>query len=170
MTTAKYRNFKSFNSKYVGGWTFADGDKTLTIRDVDVQKVKSEANQDGEEKIVVLFDEIDKPMILNSTNNETICRVIGSQNFEDWIGKQIRVGTEKVRAFGDIWDAVRVRDEAPKPKDEPKATEAQKEAILALVDAGKVNLSAMLDFYEIGDIDELTEKEAAKLIKKKGKA
>lgn len=170
MVSTKFRNYKSFNSNYIGGWTFADGDKVLTIKDVMVQNVKNEKNQNGEDKMVVIFEELDKPMVLNSTNNETISRVIGSPNFEDWVGHRVKIGTEKVRAFGDVWDAVRVRDEKPAAKEEPKATEAQIKTIQALIDDGRVNLPAMLDFYEIGALNELTEREAAKLIKKKGNA
>jgi hypothetical protein len=51
MTSTKYKNFRSFNSNYIGGWTFADGDKVLTIKDVINANVKNEKNQDGEEKI-----------------------------------------------------------------------------------------------------------------------
>ena len=168
MTTTKYKNFRSFNSNYIGGWTFADGDKVLTIKDVISANVKNEKNQNGEEKICVVFAELDKPMVLNSTNNDTISRVVGSQNFDDWIGHRIKVGTEKVRAFGDVWDAVRVRDEKPKENDGPKLSKTQKETILGLVSDGRVNLPAMLDFYGISALDELTESDAAKLIKKKG--
>jgi hypothetical protein len=168
MTTTKHRNYKSFNSNYIGGWTFADGDKVLTIKDVMERNVANEKNQNGEVKMCVLFEEIDKPMVLNSTNNDTITRVIGSPNFDDWVGHKIKIGTEKVRAFGDVWDAVRVRDEKPKATQEPKVTEAQKIRILALVADDKVNLPAMLDFYGITNLDELTERDAARLIKKKG--
>ena len=168
MVSTKYRNYKSFNSNYIGGWTFADGDRVLTIKDVKNQNVKSEKNQSGEEKICVVFAELDKPMVLNSTNNDTITRVIGSPEFAEWIGKKIKVGTEKVRAFGDVWDAVRVRDEKPKESTASKLSQTQKEAILGLVADGRVNLPAMLGFYGIGTLDDLTEADAARLIKKKG--
>lgn len=170
MTTTKYKNFRSFNSNYIGGWTFADGDKILTIKDVISANVKNEKNQSGEEKICVVFAELDKPMVLNSTNNDTITRVIGSPQFADWIGHRIKVGTEKVRAFGDVWDAVRVRDETPTETTEPKLSQTQKETILALVADGRVNLPAMLEFYDVGTLDDLTESAAAKIIKKKGGA
>lgn len=168
MTSTKYRNFKSFNANYIGGWTFADGDRVLTIKDVTTRNVANEKNQAGEEKICIVFAELDKPMVLNSTNNDTITRVIGSPNFDDWIGHKIKVGTEKVRAFGDVWDAVRVRDEKPKETAEPKLSQTQKETILALVADGRVNLPAMLEFYDVGTLDDLTESAAAKIIKKKG--
>ena len=170
MTTTKYKNFRSFNSNYIGGWTFADGDKILTIKDIISANVKNEKNQSGEEKICVVFAELDKPMVLNSTNNDTITRVIGSPQFADWIGHRIKVGTEKVRAFGDVWDAVRVRDETPTETTEPKLSQTQKETILALVADGRVNLPAMLEFYDVGTLDDLTESAAAKIIKKKGGA
>ena len=170
MTTTKYKNFRSFNSNYIGGWTFADGDKILTIKDIISANVKNEKNQSGEEKICVVFAELDKPMVLNSTNNDTITRVIGSPQFADWIGHRIKVGTEKVRAFGDVWDAVRVRDETPTETTEPKLSQTQKETILALVADGRVNLPAMLEFYDVSTLDDLTESAAAKIIKKKGGA
>lgn len=168
MTSTKYRNYKSFNANYIGGWTFADGDRVLTIKDVTTRNVANEKNQAGEEKICIVFAELDKPMVLNSTNNDTITRVIGSPNFDDWIGHKIKVGTEKVRAFGDVWDAVRVRDEEPKETAEPKLSKTQKETILGLVADGRVNLPAMLEFYDVGTLDDLTESAAAKIIKKKG--
>jgi hypothetical protein len=48
----------------------------------------------------------------------------GSPYIEDWVGKSISVHVEQVRAFGDIWDALRVSTEAPvksdlKPKSKP---------------------------------------------------
>ena len=77
MTERKYKNYKSFNSNYIGGWTFEDGDKVMTIKDVQVMTVRNEKNQSGEEKMCVFFEETDKPMVLNSTNNDTITKVIG---------------------------------------------------------------------------------------------
>lgn len=169
MTERKYKNFKSFNSSYIGGWTFADGDKVLTIKDVQVMTVRNEKNQSGEDKMCILFEEIDKPMVLNSTNNDTITKVLGSSLFDDWIGKQIVIGTEKIRAFGDVWDAVRVRHEAPKPKPKKKATKVQIAQIEELIASGAIsNREAMLDFFGVKSVEELTEQDAAGLIKAKG--
>lgn len=168
MVSTKYRNYKSFNSNYIGGWTFADGDRTLTIKDVISERVKNEKNQEGEEKICIVFAELDKPMVLNSTNNDTITSVLGTGQFEEWIGKRIVVGTEKVRAFGEVWDAVRVRDEQPKAKATAKpATKAQLETIQAMIDDGRINLPGMLDYYGITALNELSERDAAKLIERK---
>lgn len=168
MTERKYKNYKSFNSSYIGGWTFEDGDKTLTIRDVQPMMVRNEKTQSGEEKICIIFDEIDKPMVLNSTNNDTITKVIGSSLFDDWIGKKIVIGTEKIRAFGDVWDAVRVRNE--KPTEAPKGRPLspwQLETIRTLIDDGAVKEAPMLKYYKVSAVEELTEDQAKELIRMK---
>lgn len=168
MTERKYKNYKSFNSSYIGGWTFAEGDKVMTIKDVQPMMVRNEKNQSGEEKICIIFEEIDKPMVLNSTNNDTITKVLGSSQFDDWIGKQILIGTEKVRAFGDVWDAVRVRHEKPKQKASgTPITDQQRTIIYDLIQSGMVKEEPMLKFYRIGSVEELTSSQAADLITKK---
>ena len=164
----KYKNYKSFNSSYIGGWTFEDGDKVLTIKDVQPMMVRNEKNQSGEEKMCILFEETDKPMVLNSTNNDTITKVLGSSLFDNWIGKQILIGTEKVRAFGDIWDAVRVRPELPKPKVTDPITPEQIDAINGLIETGAItNANMMLKYYKVSRFEEMSRAEAEQLIKQK---
>ena len=171
MSERKYKNYKSFNSSYIGGWTFEDGDKVLTIRDVVPEMVRNEKTQSQEEKICIYFMETEKPMILNSTNNDTITKVIGSSLFDDWIGKQILIGTEKVRAFGDVWDAVRVRNEKPRAKAKgTPITDDQKQVILDLAQRGAIKMDPMLSYYRVGSLDELSREQAAELIRiKSGK-
>ena len=110
-------------------------------------------------------------MILNSTNNDTITKVIGSSLFDDWIGKQILSGTEKVRAFGDVWDAVRVRNEKPRAKAKgTPITDDQKQVILDLAQSGAIKMDPMLSYYRVGSLDELSREQAAELIRiKSGK-
>ena len=164
----KYKNYKSFNSSYIGGWTFEDGDKVLTIKDVQPMMVRNEKNQSGEEKMCIIFEEIDKPMVLNSTNNDTITKLLGSSLFDNWQGKQIQLGTEKVRAFGDIWDAVRVRPELPKPKATDLITPEQIDAINGLIETGAItNANMMLKYYKVSRLEEMSRAEAEQLIKQK---
>lgn len=168
MTERKYKNFKAFNSQYIGGWTFADGDKIMTIKDVQVRNVKNEKNQSGEDKMCIIFEETDKPMVLNSTNNDTITKVLGSSLFDDWIGKQILIGTEKVRAFGDVWDAVRVRDEVVRKASRPKITPQQIKHIRGLIEDGAImSEKAMLQYFRVNRIEDISEADAAELIRVK---
>lgn len=61
------------------------------------------------------FHEVDKPLILNSTNGQLIAMAIGSENSEDWDGKQIVLYNDPNVSFqGKLVGGIRVR--APKSK------------------------------------------------------
>lgn len=108
-----YVRYQEYFKTFLGGWTFEDGDKTLTIKSVGEEEMY-DAETGGKKKALVLrFDELDLPMVLNVTNAETIAAVTGSDRLADWIGKQIIVGTSRVKAFGKIHDAIRVRPDKP---------------------------------------------------------
>lgn len=168
MAERKYRNFKEFSANYVGGWTFADGEKTWTIRDVVADVVKNHKDGSEEEKILVFFKESDLPLVLNSTNNDSISLAVGSSAFDKWIGKRVTLYTKKVKAFGDVWDAVRIRDEAPKEpvKSEP-ASQAQISRLQALISEGVINEPSLLKYFKIGALQDISKDQALQTIKSK---
>lgn len=105
---------KLFNPDYLGAYSLDPGQELiLTIKTVVSEKVK---NADGREDdcMVAKFTENVKPMILNKTNAKTIAAVFQSPYIEDWAGKQIQVYADKVKAFGSVVEALRVRPFYPK--------------------------------------------------------
>ena len=104
---------KLTNPDYLGAYALDDGkDVILTISYVREEKV---TGSDGKKDdcVVCHFSERVKPMILNSTNMKTITKLFGTPYIEDWSGRRIRIGIEKVKAFGDVVDALRVRKFIP---------------------------------------------------------
>lgn len=100
--------------KYLGEADLAAGQEiTVTIAAVTREAVK---NADGQaEKIVVHFAENCKPMILNVTNSKAIAKVTEEKLVEKWKGARIQLYIDpKVRAFGEIVAALRVRPFAPR--------------------------------------------------------
>lgn len=166
MSGGKYRNYQEFYANYLGGWSFADGDQILTIKDVLEQEVRTKDNG-AEVKLTVLFQEVDLPLILNRTNADMIAKVTGSSFTGDWVGKQIKVGSSRIKAFGDVWDAIRVRDEKVTKASTEPATEAQIRRIHELADDGQINMPGLFSFYKIGDLTDLSRKQAADLIRAK---
>ena len=109
---------KLTNPNYLGAYSIEDGkDLILTIRNVREEQV---TGTDGKKDdcVVCYFYEKVKPMILNSTNMKMIARLYKTNYIEDWVGKKIQVGVEQVRAFGDIVDALRIRNIVPAEKQE----------------------------------------------------
>ena len=102
------------NPDFLGTYALEDGkDIILTIDYVRQEKVTGSDGK-SEECIVCHWKEQQKPMILNSTNCKMIAKLIGSPYIEDWSGKKIQIGSERVKAFGDVVDALRVRKTLPK--------------------------------------------------------
>lgn len=110
---------KLTNPDYLGAYALEEGkDIVLTIGYVREEKV---TGTDGKKDdcVVCHFSERVKPMILNATNMKTITKLLGTPYIEDWAGHKIQIGTEKIKAFGDVVDALRVRKFLPvenKPK------------------------------------------------------
>lgn len=98
------------NPDYLGAWDFQPNEiKILTVKKVKMEKVTGSGGK-KEDCAVCHFIENTKPMILNVTNSKAIGKRMQSDYIEDWQGGKIAVRTEKVNAFGDIVDAVRVCD------------------------------------------------------------
>ena len=104
----------SDNPNYLGAYSLlGNGDEQLTtiIEKVVSEKVKT---AQGEESCRVVYLKGSKPMILNTTNAKVIEKIHNSPFIEDWVGKSITIYVERIRAFGESMDALRIR--AVKPK------------------------------------------------------
>lgn len=118
---------KLTNPNYLGAYALEDGkDLILTIKDVREETV---TGTDGkkEDCVVCYFYESVKPMILNATNMKMIQKLYKTPYIEQWRGKQIQVGIEKIKAFGDLVDALRVRKVLPKSSEAIKCEMCQGE-------------------------------------------
>jgi len=102
---------KMKNPNYLGSWDLGDENGNFKNRILTVKAVTKKMVHDGnggqEECVTVDFQEC-KPMIMNSTNLKTIYKSLDTPYIEDWVGKKIEVTVQKVKAFGEVHDALRV--------------------------------------------------------------
>lgn len=127
---------KQFNYDYLGSYSL-DGKRevVVTVKGVGTAKVTGQSGR-KEDCFVVYFTEMDKPMILNRTNAKAIEKVSESGMVEDWVGTRVVLYVEKgVKAFGDVVDALRIRDKKPSLT---KMTKEIETAMLDSVKSGKV--------------------------------
>ena len=83
------------------------------IKNVDVSP-----NGKGEMRWIMTFQELDKPMVLNSTNIKRVAKAHGDDS-DFWTGKQMVIYVdEDVEYAGEIVGGLRLR--APKQKAQPK--------------------------------------------------
>lgn len=115
MKKTHWREIKQ--TDYLGGHDLNDGeggfkDIIVTIKKAHKRKV-SDIHGDETDELVLEFADATKPMILNVTNSRTLSKLFKSSYIEDWAGKEIIIGTEKVKAFGEVHDALRIRNRLP---------------------------------------------------------
>lgn len=106
---------KLHNPDYIGAYSL---DKDGTYQDLIVEIVKV-SNQvvkgpDGKsDECIVAELKNQKPMILNATNCKTLSKLFDSPQIENWYGKSVTLYVAKVKAFGEVTDALRIRTEKP---------------------------------------------------------
>lgn len=110
---ANYVHYQEYFKTFLGGWSFENGDETLTIDSIGEEEMYDAETGGKKNGLVLRFRDKDLPMVLNVTNAEAIAEVTGSDKIADWIGKKIIVGTSRIKAFGKMHDAIRVRTTKP---------------------------------------------------------
>jgi hypothetical protein len=135
------------DNEYLGSWDFDDNEvKTFTIKSVEAKKV---ANIQGSPtKFIVKFVEDKRPMIANVTNMKTIGKVIGTDDYTKWAGNAISLRVEKVEAFREVTDAIRVVREKPAPIKKPIKPEDWDKALKA-IEKGQVKADDLLNTREL---------------------
>lgn len=108
---------KLTNPNYLGAYSIEDGKDLILTIDYVREETVTGADGKKDDCVVCHFHEKVKPMILNSTNMKTITKLYDTPFIENWHGKKIQVGIEKVKAFGEIVEALRVRKIKPADSD-----------------------------------------------------
>lgn len=108
------------NPNYLGSFDLYDltpQELTGTIKDIKEEAITT----NGQKQVVTTcyFDEGYKPMILNPTNKKRLAKLYGTKESTKLVGKQITIVIEKVKAFGKLHDALRIKEEIPKKKSTP---------------------------------------------------
>ncbi len=105
-------------SKYVKKEDCGEGGIIVTIANLTNENVALESAE-PEHKWVLHFKEAVKPLILNMTNIELCAHACGSEETDDWIGKQIILYNDpNVSYAGKVTGGVRIRknQQAAAPK------------------------------------------------------
>ena len=91
-------------------------DYIVTVREVTRKNIAMDGKP-ADYKWLAHFNEFEKPMVLNNTNIQLIAKACGSEDSDDWTGKQIIVFVDENVSFGgEIVGGLRIRkhkDAAP---------------------------------------------------------
>lgn len=104
---------KLTNPNYIGSYAFQPGEeKPVMIKSVGQEEV---TNPEGGKELCIVahFQQPEKPLILNKTNCKAIEKISGTPDIERWPGVGIILYVQRVKAFGDLVEAVRIRPVKP---------------------------------------------------------
>lgn len=106
------------NPNFFGSWDLEElPNKEITLT---IEQIKDEEVITNTQKEVCTVchwtDKNYKPMILNVTNKKRLCKLYKTKDTEKLKGKAVTIGTEKVKAFGDVHDALRIKPTIPPAK------------------------------------------------------
>lgn len=100
-------------ARFLGSWDVMAGEITLTIADFREETIEGDKGR-KESKCILYFAEKDyKPMVMNLTNRKTLAKLYHTVDSENLKGKRVTIGAEKVKAFGSVHDALRIKPVVP---------------------------------------------------------
>lgn len=103
---------KLTSPNYLGSYAFNPGEeKIVTIESVGKESVTGESGRAEDCIVAHLVNE--KPLILNKTNCKAITKLLGTPYIEEWAGHKIVLAVQRVKAFGEDVDAIRVKPKLP---------------------------------------------------------
>ena len=106
-----------FPSKYLKAEeaTFANGDVTVTIKDVVKEEMQGGKGSDKakEEKPVMYFKELSKGLVMNKTNWGVCEALLGSDDSDDWQGERVILTVIETVAYGEAVKGIRIKDQKP---------------------------------------------------------
>lgn len=103
---------------YLGSWDLDDlpnRELTLTIEKIIDESVVTNGQKENC-TVIHWTDKAFNPMIINITNKKTLCKLYKTKDTEKLKGKSVVIGIDRVKAFGDIYDALRIRPRVPQMK------------------------------------------------------
>lgn len=138
---------KLTNTNYLGSYSLEPG-QDLTVEIVSVKKELVTGAGGEKEECIVATLKGQKPMILNKTNCKTIEKIYGTPYIEQWAGKSITLYAEKIRAYGESMEALRVRKSVDTRPELTPQSERWSGAIEAL-ESGKCDMTLIKKNFRI---------------------
>ena len=143
------------NPDYIGAYELMDGETTheLNVRILGVTKKLVNGPDGKQDHCTVAELQGHKPMILNATNLKTLTKLAGSPYIEDWNGVVVCLFVAKVKAFGDVVDALRIKAAKVATKPVLTPTHAKWNGAVKALASGNTTIEAILKAFDVSEQD-----------------
>jgi hypothetical protein len=101
-------------------------DYVVTVRAIERKNIAMDGKP-ADFKWLAHYNEFEKPMVLNATNIQLMAKACGSDDTDDWIGKQVIVYVDENVSFGgELVGGLRIRKHKQAAPVAPRAANAQR--------------------------------------------
>jgi hypothetical protein len=139
------------DNKYLGSWDL-EVDGKYEPRVVTIEKIYQDVmvgEMGKEDKVFVKLAEFQKSMVANRTNFKRLETFFGSFDFNDYIGKQIVLGVEKVKSPQGMTDALRFSTRPLPKKEKPTITDERFDKALQAIADGKTTAEKLIADFSL---------------------
>jgi len=99
---ADMRQFSGTESKHLKAKDFLGKNLKVAIKDVQFVEFEGRDGAPPDKKAILLFEGKEKGLVLNGTNNDTLCNAYGYDS-DNWVGKSISLTTKEYENFAPGW-------------------------------------------------------------------
>jgi hypothetical protein len=141
------------DNKYLGSWDL-ERDGKYEPRTVTIQKIYQDVfvgEMGKEDKVFMLLEEFDKPMVCNRTNFKRLEKFFNTFDYNQYIGKQIVLNVEKVKSPQGLVEALRFSTRPLPKKTKQKLTDDMLDKAKQALESGRTTISKISAMYEIND-------------------
>ncbi len=96
---------QEFPTRFLSGDEIGSRIVPVTIEEVKAELVK-EGTKDQERVLVVYFEGKDRGVVLKKERANELTSITGSEDSDDWKGKQVAMYTQKKKAFGETLNVI----------------------------------------------------------------
>jgi hypothetical protein len=147
---AHWRNLMKDN-KYLGAWDLeVNGNyepKLVTIERIFQDTFVGEMGR--EDKVFAKLKEFDKPMVCNRSNFKRLETFFNSFDHNDYLGKQIVLGTEKVKSPQGMVEALRFSTRPLPKKELPQLPDDKLDSAINAVKSGTTTIEKIQKQYSL---------------------
>lgn len=116
---------EAFPSKFLAAADLQGEERTLKITHVDTDEIG------GKKKFICHFAGAKKGLVLNKTNFNTIVKVTGQDDTDDWTGSEVCLYPTMVDFQGEQVDAIRIKAPAKKNGARPSSADMGRDDVPA---------------------------------------
>lgn len=116
-----------FKSDYLKAEDIPEEGMVLTISGVEIKELGQ--GKDKETKPVLSFKEIEKSLVCNKTNCNTVHKLTGSDDTDDWVGHKVRLLSMEVQFKDELVPAIRISGKPVKAAAPKKPTPVMEDSM-----------------------------------------